>query len=217
MIGELISAAAGLWSNNQANAANRKMAQNQIQWRVADAKKAGIHPLAALGANVQPVPSQPLLGDASLGGLASGINKAMSNEQNLNEEEQRSRIRVSDAQARLLEARSRTVAQAARQPLGSTIGGNSHRPGMPIPAGRLGTIQTDPTAASAQTIQDRYGDIAEDVWGLGVVAPHDYAETVYRRRWQRMRRRATEVIRGRQAGRRFRPRYGDDWHYATER
>lgn len=189
MFGELISAAASLWSNNQANAANRKAMQNQIQWRVADAKKAGIHPLAALGANVQPVPSQPLLGDATLGGLASGINKAVSNEQALNEEEQRSRIRVSDAQARLLEARSRSVAQAARQPLGSTIGGNAHRPGEPIPAGQLGTVRTDPTVASAQTAQDRWGDIAENVWGLGVVVPHDAYRTYAhsQRAWRRRR------------------------------
>ena len=32
----------------------REFAQNQIQWRVADAKKAGLHPLFAMGASTQP-------------------------------------------------------------------------------------------------------------------------------------------------------------------
>ncbi len=50
--GAIIQAGAALLSANQQrkNAKrNRKQAKNQIQYTVADAKKAGIHPLAALG------------------------------------------------------------------------------------------------------------------------------------------------------------------------
>ena len=36
----------------------REFAQNSIQWRAADAKKAGVHPLAALGASTHS-PSPP--------------------------------------------------------------------------------------------------------------------------------------------------------------
>lgn len=62
MIGNIIGGAFGLldsvinrqWQQeaNEKNAALQKeFAQNSLQWKVADAKKAGIHPLAALGAS----------------------------------------------------------------------------------------------------------------------------------------------------------------------
>lgn len=47
------SVVSGLFGRSQANKnikLQKQFAQNQIQWKVADAKKAGIHPLAALGA-----------------------------------------------------------------------------------------------------------------------------------------------------------------------
>lgn len=60
-IGSVAGGALGLIGNSQTNAANaaaanlsyeqqKEFAQNGIRWRVADAKAAGIHPLAALGA-----------------------------------------------------------------------------------------------------------------------------------------------------------------------
>lgn len=50
--GAMIAADIGtdLFKSKQDWGRQKKMAQNQIQWRVADAKKAGIHPLYALGA-----------------------------------------------------------------------------------------------------------------------------------------------------------------------
>lgn len=61
-LGGLVSAGASLFGakknndtqkqiNEQNLNAQREFAQNSIQWRVNDAKKAGLHPLAALGAN----------------------------------------------------------------------------------------------------------------------------------------------------------------------
>ena len=60
-VGSIAGGALGLLGSSQANAANaaaanlsyqqqKEFAQNGIRWRVADAKAAGIHPLAALGA-----------------------------------------------------------------------------------------------------------------------------------------------------------------------
>lgn len=83
MLGELIGAAASLagnWlSGNSAekNAAKqaklqKQFAQNGIQWKVEDAKKAGISPLYALGANTVSYSPQSV-GDTSLG---SGIAQA---------------------------------------------------------------------------------------------------------------------------------------------
>lgn len=57
MIGDILSGigniAGAIMGNNQANAniaLQKQFAQNGIQWKVADANKAGIHPLYALGA-----------------------------------------------------------------------------------------------------------------------------------------------------------------------
>lgn len=83
MLGEIIGAGAsllgGLFGKKSADKANeeniklqREFAQQGIQWKVADAKKAGIHPLAALGA--QTVSFSPsVVGDNALG---TGIAQA---------------------------------------------------------------------------------------------------------------------------------------------
>lgn len=60
----------------------QRIAQNQIQWRVADAKAAGIHPLYALGANVSvPTPSvvgsrEPSMGER-LSSMGQDISRAV--------------------------------------------------------------------------------------------------------------------------------------------
>lgn len=71
LIGGASSLLGGLFGRSSAKktaAANRELNQNKIQWTVADAKKAGIHPLAALGSPVSgawAVPQQQnYMGDA---------------------------------------------------------------------------------------------------------------------------------------------------------
>jgi hypothetical protein len=50
ILGSNVAKTAGsIWANNQNNANQRYMASNRIQLMAEDAKKAGIHPLAALG------------------------------------------------------------------------------------------------------------------------------------------------------------------------
>lgn len=51
----------------------KEFAQNQIQWRVADAKKAGIHPLAALGASIYQ--GSPTAVGADTSGLGQGLSE----------------------------------------------------------------------------------------------------------------------------------------------
>jgi len=83
MLGALIGAGANilggiLGSNSQEKAAKqnaalqREFAQNGIQWKVEDAKKAGIHPLAALGAQTSSFAPVSVGGDS----LAAGISAA---------------------------------------------------------------------------------------------------------------------------------------------
>lgn len=50
----------------------KEFAQNQIQWRVLDAKRAGLHPLAALG--VSPIAAPP----SAIGGDVSGLGQGLS-------------------------------------------------------------------------------------------------------------------------------------------
>lgn len=91
-IGGAISGALGLIgsSQSQANAAKlnqlnyehqKEFAQNGIRWRVADAKAAGLHPLAALGAQGASYSPSAVIGDSPdfsfLKDMGQGIDRAM--------------------------------------------------------------------------------------------------------------------------------------------
>lgn len=92
-LGGLGSIAGGLFGGGKNKAADllgRQMdrqeiwMKNQMQWRVADAKKAGVHPLAAIGSNIT-APSTPgvSVGDSgsnigeSIGQMGQGIGRAV--------------------------------------------------------------------------------------------------------------------------------------------
>lgn len=63
---------------NENNALQREFAQNGIRWKVEDAKAAGIHPLAALGA--QTLPFTPAFGDnmgTSFASMGQDIGRAI--------------------------------------------------------------------------------------------------------------------------------------------
>lgn len=79
-VGSLLGGALGMSSSNSAakkNAAmQREFAQNGIQWKVADAKKAGIHPLYALGAQTM-TPTPSYIGDNSMGNAISQATQSM--------------------------------------------------------------------------------------------------------------------------------------------
>lgn len=61
-------------ASNKSYKFQKKVLQNQIQWRVADAVKAGIHPLAALGVNPASGPSVSV-GSSSLGQALSDMGQ----------------------------------------------------------------------------------------------------------------------------------------------
>lgn len=62
ILGGALSSLSGNNSQRREYARQKEFAQNQIQWRAADAEKAGIHPLAALGANVTSYTPQSVFG-----------------------------------------------------------------------------------------------------------------------------------------------------------
>ena len=71
-----------LYLNDQNTKLQKEFAQNSIQWRVADAKKAGIHPLYAIGASSSSYTPQHY--DAGVGSGyrldMSGFNRFLTNE-----------------------------------------------------------------------------------------------------------------------------------------
>ena len=89
LLGAGISGAFGLIGQNKQNKANRAInaqniqlqkdfAQQGIQWRVADAKAAGIHPLAALGAQTHSYAPQSIGMDYSaMGRMGQDIGRAV--------------------------------------------------------------------------------------------------------------------------------------------
>ena len=104
VLGQVAGAIIGGNSTSSANSANIGMnydfAKNGIQWRVEDAKKAGIHPLAALGAQTHS-PSIGVMADTS---VAQGVSAAA---QSLAARKQ------NDLQSQLLEAQIQTQKAAA--------------------------------------------------------------------------------------------------------
>lgn len=84
LLGGLMGSKSTKDANAQNYAMNKEFAQHGISWKVADAKRAGIHPLAAIGAQTNS-PSVALQADDSMGQAVSATgmqiaNMAMQNE-----------------------------------------------------------------------------------------------------------------------------------------
>lgn len=109
----------------RANRANQQSYKNRIQWTVADAKKAGVHPLFALGGSGAGVPPTAIA--HRLGDVANNLGKAYEartaaaaaeklNEQQIKESD--SRIKLNEVQAGLVSS------QIAREMQSFYSGGN---------------------------------------------------------------------------------------------
>lgn len=125
IIGGIGSIVGGLFGQSAADKdrkLQKQFAQQGIQWRAADARKAGIHPLAALGAQTsQYTPVGSPLGDAIGSGMAQvGQGLSGASAKQLEKESIKSGIDVNRAQAELLRAQSRTeIANARNQAIGA--------------------------------------------------------------------------------------------------
>lgn len=73
IIGGALGAVGSLFGQSKEQKAQEKFAKNGIQWKVADAKEAGIHPLFALGANT--VSYSPMGLGSTLGSLGSEMGQ----------------------------------------------------------------------------------------------------------------------------------------------
>lgn len=204
MLGEILSAVGGflgLASNRDKAEADRRMqydaAQNQVQWRVADANKAGVHPLAALGMN--PVSMAPVaVGDdagtmSNIGQDVGRAIKAGSTDTQVTNKLGRelaliqlegARLDNDIKRAELASRVRRTLIAPGTGPVIPEVGPNTARGadigGQTLPLPVLGNTTTSPTA-TAEEVERQYGDIAQEVYGTGRLV-HDAVQSGFLKR-----------------------------------
>lgn len=190
-IGALISAGAsllgGLLGNQQKAAGQereielqREFAQNGLRWKVEDAKRAGIHPLAALGssgAQYSPVG----LGDNDSAAVGSSIGQDLSGAINATRTAPERTTAVGQKMAALgleraslendlLRAQILDITRPRTPPFPLADGGY-HMPGQPGSGVKVSgyDVKPDQGWSDAQVAEDRYGDLVQMVYGAGVL------------------------------------------------
>lgn len=173
----LASGILGMFGANSARDMQMRAAQNAIQWRVRDAKKAGIHPIYALGASGAAMPAAI----NTFAPVAEGISEMGQNVGRALLANSSNEMR-SDAMTKLTIENMGLQNDLLRSQIGKI---NSAQLGPGVPAvleevvperpssGRPmllaggSRINTDPFTSSAQDFEDRYGDseIAQMLFG----------------------------------------------------
>lgn len=168
----------------QQMAKQEEFAKSGIQWKVADAQAAGIHPLFALGANT------PSYSPSSVNFAPASIGKGLSE---MGQDVSRAINATRGPQARE-DAYSSTVKALTLKRMGlendllasqiakiSQAGGNPPLPTPSDPPKTLGVDDPDKTKpvyfgrgpfvpstsdSPANTVEDEYGEVAGDTWGI---------------------------------------------------
>lgn len=189
-------------------ALQKEFAQNGVQWKVADARAAGISPLAALGANttsfapvtVGSVNEMSPLADMA-GNMGQDLSRAVHASRSQTDRElavaktaDDLKLKNMDLQNQLLSAQIAKISAPAVGP-GFPAGGavpldkylmmpgqgDSKPAVVPLPESPIakeqinagGPWMSNPSFSGAQQIQNQYGDIAEDIYGMAVKLPAD--------------------------------------------
>lgn len=163
--GSLIGGFMNQGAQQRENRIAREREDSAIQRRVADAREAGINPLAALGVAGAGSAAMPV---SDLGGsierAAGQVSASMLEEQTfaLNAAQTLSNIRLQDAQAKavLMEAQSRTIADRL---MSAGRGGAGAEVMMPSPFG-LPPMKVA-TPEMAQDAQTHFGEPGEWIYG----------------------------------------------------
>lgn len=154
-------------NSKEAARVNYEIARNQFDWRIADAKKAGISPLAAIGApmvggHVTPVSGAKNYAANMLQGISEQVRQG-----------ELDKIRKEEAAARILNLHADTAYKAARASELATrdrnVGqGNKLSDEAKEIVSRPGSIAPSKTSntASAQQMEDQYGDIMGNIYGI---------------------------------------------------
>lgn len=192
MLGPIVSAGANLLGGflgrsaqeqqrAQNEALQREFAQNSIQWRVADAKKAGIHPMYAMGApTISPavsVQADPLA--ASIGSMGQNITRAMAATAPVNEREEMYRRTMQEMQLQRITLQNDLLASQITRLKSAQVGPGGVRGGsdegdfaVSVQRGKLDDrtrvvaggqeIATDPGTSDTQQFTNRYGEFLGD-------------------------------------------------------
>lgn len=199
MLPALIAAAATIGGSIYAQRQARNREDTAISRRVADARRAGVHPVAALGAGGlgSSGASSAFTGEGiARGGQAIGnaLSKSLDTDSQALKALVLEKAGLENELLRTQITRSKVEAASTPAPLGplSTYGipGQSqtvelpHVPGTSIahkvnapswtPNLHVGVpYRTNPHFSDAQAIQDRYGELAESLYG-GITVPADF-------------------------------------------
>lgn len=155
----------------------KKVLQNQVQWRVADAVAAGLHPLAALGLNPASGPVAGPVGDLGSSLASMGQNLGRAAEAMLRPEDKLAAksalLGIEQQQANIDLTKSQIAgAQKALLTQGSTPGIASSIPVIRDPVSSKNLPIAD--VGVSQRAEDSFGDIIGEVYGIG-----NYARSVY--------------------------------------
>lgn len=174
----------------QNRALQREFAQNAIQWKVDDAKKAGIHPLYALGASTtsfSPVSVGTPLAD-SISSMGADVGRAVNAVSTQGQRDTDFQNKVKELaltkgglENELLASQIAQLKASQSPPFPSATGGsndpvegrsqdwskrlpNAFESGSGVVVG--GDYAKNPWFMDAQKYEDRYGDIVENVGGI---------------------------------------------------
>lgn len=174
----------------------QKLAQEQVQMRVADAKKAGIHPLAALGvmpSSFSPVSMGGGFSGGDLGSVGQNIDRAVGAYASRRERDKQAAVAAMEA-ARTRKQEDILFDQRVRaNEIDIAIGASRLRdinsPGTPPPLNNVGpgVVAVNParTTSPSVTTEGReagairdYGFTSTDSGGLAIVPSYDVHERI---------------------------------------
>lgn len=189
LLGGLISSNTAQNNADKNTALQREFAQNGIRWKVEDAKKAGIHPLYALGANTHsfaPVSVGGGMGPA-LASMGQDVGRAINATQTApermsaySEAAQKLQLDNMSLQNQLLASRVATLNQAGGNPPLPNADATDFVGPMPAipeeekdkkrPRLRIGgeNWNTDSGTSNAEEFETRYGDEGPASWIAGL-------------------------------------------------
>lgn len=208
--GSLITNAFNRSNAKKQAALQKEFAQSGVQWRVEDAKKAGIHPLAALG--FQGTSYSPQTVGSSdfaphLASLGNSIYKTADPDTrrsiDLSLEKaglENDLLRAQIGAIRATRTPSPGINTAARGPRGM------QDPPAPEHSGLRGGNRHYPLNSDAQKFEDRYGDIVQEIAGARNFF-NDWSYTNYGMPfWDHLHLESMRRLQGRDYGRHYRHR-----------
>lgn len=188
LVGNLISGSSASKNAKLQMAKQEEAARNSVQWRVADAKKAGVGTLAAMG--MQPISMSPVsVNGPDWGSVGQNLGRAL--DAGVDRETQAHNVRAQQLSIEKMELENDAIklqllgsARALRQQAGTppgvpdslqrevdrqSIRGEAEsiirsRDGLPM--GSIGVVPQSPRWSPAQKVEDEYSDIVSNIYGV---------------------------------------------------